>query len=96
MLVEQGVQTVGAEKAPGPFAVQHLVHLLAPWVFAQPLGERGDEALLGHGGRGLRQRAGCGGAQGDLRLAASDALGDGQRACQGEHLAIEEGNAQLQ
>ena len=89
LMLEHRVQALRAEKAPGSFAAQHLAYLAVPGLFPQPLGERGDEALLGHGGRGLRQRAGCGGAQGDLRLVAADALGGGQRARQGEHLAIE-------
>ena len=96
MLVEQGIQTFGVEEATGALAVQHLADLGVPRLFPQPLGERGDEALLGHGGRGLRQHAGRGGAQGDFRLVAADALGGGKRARQGEHLAVEEGNAQLQ
>lgn len=57
VLVEQGIQTFGVEEATGALAVQHLADLGVPRLFPQPLGERGDEALLGHGGRGLRQHA---------------------------------------
>ena len=92
----QGVQTVGAESAPRLKLLSTSRTWLCQNLPAAAIGRaQVTKPLPGMGGRACgsvraRRRAG------DFRLAASDALGDGQRARQGEHLAIEEGNAQFQ